>query len=111
MVPAGPKEDSVVPVSDGKARCRTWLERLTSNVHGGSQGQLAKVKKELKVIELLEESDSGIESTPTHEIRKLKQTLYGIGREEKQLGTTKIATAQFQKAHLASQSSEKILQT
>ncbi|XP_066295485.1 uncharacterized protein [Branchiostoma lanceolatum] len=69
--------------------------------------KVEEVKKELKVIELLEESDSGIESTPTHEIRKLKQTLYGIGREEKQLGTTKIATAQFQKAHLASQSSEK----
>ncbi|XP_066303393.1 uncharacterized protein [Branchiostoma lanceolatum] len=86
MVPAGSKEDAVVPVPDGKSKVPTWLEKVTSNGHGGSQGQLAKgVKKELKVTELLEESDSGIENTPTHEIRKLKQTLYGIGREEKQL--------------------------
>ncbi|CAH1232009.1 Hypp412 [Branchiostoma lanceolatum] len=86
MVPAGPKEDAVVPVPDGKSKVPTWLGKGMSNGHGGSQGQLAKVvKKELKVTELLEESDSGIENTPTHEIRKLKQTLYGIGREEKQL--------------------------
>ncbi|XP_035691713.1 uncharacterized protein LOC118426441 [Branchiostoma floridae] len=73
----------------------------------GIKKKVEEVKKELKVAEALEESDSGMENTPTHEIRKLKQIQYGIGREENQQGMTKIATAQFQEAKLVTQPSEK----
>ncbi|XP_035691712.1 uncharacterized protein LOC118426440 [Branchiostoma floridae] len=108
MVSAGPKEDFVLPVTEGKGNIYlpTLLEKVRGNGHGGGQ-ELAEVKKELRVIEALEESDSGIENTPTHEIRKLKQIQYGIGYEEKQLGDMKIATAQFQQANVVSQASEK----
>ncbi|KAI8507353.1 hypothetical protein Bbelb_147330 [Branchiostoma belcheri] len=102
MVSAGPVEDSVMPLPEGKIKVPTWPESVWSSGYG----QLAEVKKELKTIEVLEESDSGIESTPTHEVRKLKQVQYGIGREEKQLGNTKIAAAQFEKAIPVSQTTE-----
>ncbi|XP_066295503.1 titin-like [Branchiostoma lanceolatum] len=43
--------------------------------------KVQEVKKISRVLEAMEETDSGVETTPTHEVRKLKQIIYGVGEE------------------------------
>ncbi|XP_078680615.1 uncharacterized protein LOC144915781 [Branchiostoma floridae x Branchiostoma belcheri] len=43
--------------------------------------KVQEVKKISRVLEAMEETDSGVETTPTHEVKKLRQYIYGFGEE------------------------------